>query len=257
MTSYLPKRVSLLVRRLKAHRRKGFKGLNSYFLRSHGIHLYKDTESFLLGGGHFSQMARYLPFAKQVYAEVVKNRSGMVTRTKMDAGEELCIFLYSYIRQFKPKTIVETGVANGITTNVILAALKENARLANIGSDCCDTSVGGLISFDVDARCGGVYQGNQSWTFYQLKGNLRKELVSRVSVIPSVDLWLHDSDHSIKWMDFEYALALTKLKQTKGLKLLISDDIDSNDSFGRLSLGRKDDKFAIFDTAKFFGGVII
>ena len=39
---------------------------------------------------------------------------------------EVSILLFGLVREFKPKTLIETGVCNGVSTAVILAALERN-----------------------------------------------------------------------------------------------------------------------------------
>jgi len=148
----------------------------------------------------------------------------------------LASFLYAYILQTKPIVVVETGVANGITTNVILSALKK---------------VGGVLhSFDIDPRTEGVHPASPSWNFHLLEGNVSRTLKDEVAKIGKIDLWIHDSNHGYRWQNFEYRLALQALSIGG---LLVSDDIDSSTAWGLLESRQKMMKCGIFDNRKMYG----
>ena len=73
--------------------------------------------------------------------------------------------LYSLIKAKKSKLIIETGIANGITTNTIVKSLKE------FGAD------GEFNSFDVLSITSKAYSGKGNWKFHLLKGkNVHKQI---------------------------------------------------------------------------------
>jgi hypothetical protein len=49
-----------------------------------------------------------------------------ITNTRWNAEEQLFILLYSLIKANNSKLIIETGVANSITTNAIMKSLEES-----------------------------------------------------------------------------------------------------------------------------------
>jgi predicted O-methyltransferase YrrM len=63
-------------------------------------------------------------------AEFEKSISGITSRGNpygfAGMRPEVSIRLYGLVREFKPKTLIETGVCNGVSTAVILAALERN-----------------------------------------------------------------------------------------------------------------------------------
>lgn len=63
-------------------------------------------------------------------AEFEKSISGITYRENpygfAGMRPEVSIRLYGLVREFKPKTLIETGVCNGVSTAVILAALEMN-----------------------------------------------------------------------------------------------------------------------------------
>ena len=134
--------------------------------------------------------------------------------------------------------IIETGVANGITTNAIMKALEESG--AN----------GELNSFDVLPETSKAYSGD-NWKFHLLKGkNVHKQIKSAVSSLPKVDVWVHDSDHGYRWQKFEYLLALSVLSKNG---ILISDDIDASSAWSELAKSHFRKSYIIFDSRKFIG----
>ncbi len=171
------------------------------------------------------------------YENAVKLRSGKILTAEWDAGPNLCALLYSYIRVAKPKIVVETGVANGITTNVIIAALKNSG--------------GVLHSFDVLPECRNVSTESRNWVFHQLpRKGPRKVLESVTKDLGSIDLWIHDSDHGSLWQEFEFRLALDNLTPDG---VLISDDIDASSAWGELSESSFGSAYGFFDKRKMIG----
>lgn len=64
----------------------------------------------------------------------------------------LSIYLHAYILKYRPKLVVETGVANGFSTNILMAAL--------------EITGGTLHSFDVRSECQFAYKGVGNWVFH-------------------------------------------------------------------------------------------
>ena len=180
----------------------------------------------------------YLDKGKDLFHIVSKTQSS-ITNTRWNAEEQLFILLYSLIKANKSKLIIETGVANGISTNAIMKALEES------GGD------GELHSFDVLPETSKAYVGGGNWNFYLLKGkNVHKQINSAVSLLPKVDVWVHDSNHGYRWQKFEYLLALSVLSKNG---ILISDDIDASSAWGELAKTHFRKSYVIFDSRKFIG----
>ncbi len=170
------------------------------------------------------------------YSEAVRRFSSKIYGSSYDCEAGLASFLYAYILRVRPKIIVETGVANGITTNVIMNALEQTG--------------GVLHSFDIDMRCKNVYTGNGNWFFHHLSKPFPRSLKKNVAGINDIELWIHDSNHGYSWQRFEYDLAFGKL--SKG-GILISDDIDASPAYGVTAGKNWVQSVGIFDTRKFFG----
>jgi predicted O-methyltransferase YrrM len=179
---------------------------------------------------------KHLEEGAQIFLNVLSCKSGSNYGKNFDCEVGLASFLYAFILARKPRTVIETGVANGITTNVIMSALEKSG--------------GSLHSFDVDPRTSNVYSGIGNWHFHLLSGNLQKDLIKQVGAISEVDLWLHDSNHGYLWQSFEYQLAKSVLRADG---ILVSDDIDSSTAWGLSTDSLFQESYGVFDERKLFG----
>lgn len=148
--------------------------------------------------------------------------------------------LYAVVRSLQPSVVVETGVHYGHSTAYILAALSRNGHghlhsVDPVAASSCpgDTEEPGWLVPETL---------RDDWTLHV--GRSQRVLPELLPELGSVDLFLHDSDHSAPCMLFEFELAWEWLSE-RGL--LVSDDIHWNDAFptfldhrdgdaGRLSL---------------------
>jgi hypothetical protein len=173
---------------------------------------------------------------EEVFMKILDKCSGVTYSRNFDCEKGMASFLYANILTIRPNIVVETGVANGISTNVIMHALEQTG--------------GKLHSFDVDQRCSSIYDGSGDWNFHLLKGNLKRSLESEIKSIGAIDYWIHDSNHGYSWQSFEYQLA-GEVLAPKGM--LISDDIDASTAWGLLDKSPFNFVGAVFDTRKMFG----
>ena len=131
-------------------------------------------------------------------------------------------FLYYLCRILKPKNVVETGVAYGISTSYILQALENNklGKLYSIDSIFrpwqTKQMIGSLIPKKLKNR----------WHLIIGKSTDKLEKIS--TEINNLDIFIHDSSHTYENMMFEFNVIIKKIK--KG-GVLISDDIIDNDAF--------------------------
>jgi GT2 family glycosyltransferase len=136
------------------------------------------------------------------------------------------VLLYHIIRWFKPAIVVETGVANGVTSTFILSAMDANNK-------------GNLYSIDWpgDKDSTFVQEGKEigwmvpdqlrkRWTLEI--GRSEEKLVPILEGLREIDIFLHDSDHSYETMMYEYKAAWPYLVKNG---LLLSDDVKMNTAF--------------------------
>lgn len=145
---------------------------------------------------------------------------GIALRHNADARiARLC---YIACRGLRPETVVETGVAYGVTTTFVLTALEKNGRgqlhsidLPPLASDA-DGLVGRLVPGELRPR----------WTLH--RGASRRVLPALLARVGNVDVFIHDSLHTSRNMAFEFELA----HQYRAPRFaLLADDVEQNGAF--------------------------
>jgi predicted O-methyltransferase YrrM len=175
----------------------------------------------------------------QILFDKFKAKGQSIASDLWDAEFALFSLIFTIIKCNNFSLIVETGVANGATTNAIMSALEG------------DRSGGSLHSFDILPQAASAYGGQGNWIFHLLPTrSAHKEIERTVSTLQPSDLWIHDSDHGYRWQKFEYLLALKHLKPGG---ILISDDIDASPAWGELAETHFRKSFVVFDSRKLIG----
>ncbi len=131
---------------------------------------------------------------------------------------EASLLLYSAVRLTRPQLVIETGVANGQSTFLILRALRENEAGRCVSIDLSDT-VGGLLT----------EQDRSDWQLKVLgRSRARRDFSRVIAEFSNIDVFVHDSEHTYSWQTFEYQTIFQRLSPTG---ILISDDVDSSYAF--------------------------
>jgi len=148
---------------------------------------------------------------------------------------------YAVTRKLEPNTIVETGVCNGVSTLAVLLAIQKNESgrlysidypfradesLAEFRQETFDNYGGAAIPNDEDPGWIIPTELRSHWDL--IIGKSQKELPKLITELESVDLFIHDSEHSYPCMMFEYELAYEWLSDSG---MILSDDITWNDAF--------------------------
>jgi hypothetical protein len=130
----------------------------------------------------------------------------------------------------RPNSVVETGVARGITSRFILEALARN-------------DAGHLWSIDLPPPLDrGLHDQvgvavpeclQDRWTY--IRGSSRRRLPRLLAQLGEIDLFIHDSRHSQRNLLFELNHAWDALKPAG---VLIADDIDLNCGFHSFRVSR-------------------
>lgn len=118
--------------------------------------------------------------------------------------------------------VVETGVARGITSRVILERLQRNGagRLWSIDLPPLDPSLHGQIGAAVPERA------RQRWTY--VAGTSRRRLPRLLDALGTIDLFVHDSLHTSRNLRFELERAWSALR---GGGAIVADDVERNPAF--------------------------
>jgi len=144
--------------------------------------------------------------------------------------------IYTIIRCFKPKIVVETGVANGASSTFILSALEKN-------------NFGKLYSIDLPSKdlllkeeIGWLVPQSLRHRWDLIIENSRIVLPKLIAKLGHVDIFLHDSLHTLEHVLFELKESYNYI--LKG-GFLIVDDINVN-WIGKINQEIKTEKSELF-----------
>jgi predicted O-methyltransferase YrrM len=130
---------------------------------------------------------------------------------------------YAIVRALRPEIVVETGVANGVSSAHMLLALHKNRKGTLHSIEIGDSTF-------LPARCepGWVVPDwlRGRWKFHL--GDATKILPQLAGELRSLDLFAHDSLHTYEHMKFEFEQAFRFLRP-RGV--LIADDALWNEAF--------------------------
>ncbi|HYZ16112.1 MAG TPA: class I SAM-dependent methyltransferase [Candidatus Acidoferrum sp.] len=132
-------------------------------------------------------------------------------------ADEAAFVLYALARLLRPRTILESGVANGHSTYVLVHAVRANG-------------CGRVHSVDVSPRVGALLRDEERvrWSLTLLRrGHEHSDLRALVASLPPIDLFHHDSLHTYAWQSFEFAT----VTRHSPAALIVSDDADGSFAF--------------------------
>jgi predicted O-methyltransferase YrrM len=214
------------------------KGVSVGWIGKSNNQIHSDGFSLLQTRYSEEQIRTLVEEGKQVWIDETSTKKNKVAAEHWNAESNLCVLLYALILLNGYKKVIETGVANGITTRVIMRALERTN--------------GTLHSFDILESSRNVYTGPGNWIFHKLEPNrkIQQQLQNEVKLIGQCDIWLHDSNHGQTWQAFEFSLAWNQLAPNG---VLLSDDVDASPAWGQASVDFLNQPAIVFDTRKFIG----
>jgi hypothetical protein len=140
-----------------------------------------------------------------------------------DGDSSLCRAVWCVALHTRPRVVIETGVAHGVTSRIVLEALEQN-HLGHLWS------IDLPFPFDhrLHAETGVVVTDacRSRWSYVQGSSKLR--LPSLVAEVGQVEMFIHDSLHTAENTVFEMEQAASAMP--KGGVMLV-DDIDSHTGF--------------------------
>ncbi|GGM76716.1 hypothetical protein GCM10007108_13490 [Thermogymnomonas acidicola] len=142
-------------------------------------------------------------------------------------------FLYMLVRKYRPNRLIETGVAQGVSSSVILKAITVNGEGHLTSIDLPTYSRAGRMNADgvldrahVDPSLGpGWVVPKDLRTNWSLILGDSKEKLKELG--GDIDFFFHDSEHSYSHMMLEYEWALGHMRSG----VICSDDISWNRAF--------------------------
>jgi Methyltransferase domain len=127
------------------------------------------------------------------------------------------------VRHLKPANVVETGVARGFTSRVILEALERNGA-----GHLWSIDLPPALHPDLHAQIGAAVRDGLRYRWSYVKGSSRRRLPQLLAEIGQIDLFIHDSAHTEDNVRFELDRAWASLKPGGAVMV---DDIDYNWGF--------------------------
>ena len=149
-------------------------------------------------------------------------QAGVHYPSQWNADMRLLQLAYLIVRASKPQFVVETGVANGLTTWAVLQALEHNSYGQLYSVDPCRIeSRGGETGYLVPRSL------RHRWTL--LPGRSKRELPQLLDRIGAPDVFVHDSLHTYRNVLFELTEVLRR--DSPGRRFVIADDVEANTAF--------------------------
>jgi len=152
-----------------------------------------------------------LRFGRQTYGEY------------SDADISLARAVWCSVLHRRPSVVVETGVARGVTSRIVLEALNRN-------------DWGHLWSIDLPhpfernlhAQTGAAVPDSHRRRWSYIEGSSRRRLPALLRSLAHVDIFIHDSLHTVRNMRFEMEQTLKALAPGG---VMIVDDMSTHQAF--------------------------
>jgi hypothetical protein len=140
-----------------------------------------------------------------------------------DADRSLCRAAWCVVLHARPGVVIETGVAHGVTSRIVLEGLGQNEH-GNLWSidlpHPLDRELHAQTAAAVTDAC------RARWSY--LEGSSRQRLPRLVAQVPEVDLFIHDSLHTARNTMFEMEQVAPAMPPDG---IMLVDDIRMHDGF--------------------------
>jgi hypothetical protein len=139
-----------------------------------------------------------------------------------DADPALARAAFCLVRHLRPDVVVETGVARGVTSAVVLDAMGRNGagHLWSVDLPPFDPKLRAQVGRAVPKR------RRARWSY--VHGSSRRALPPLIDRLPAIDAFIHDSVHTRATVLFELELVWGALRDGG---VVLVDDVDVHDGF--------------------------
>ena len=143
-----------------------------------------------------------------------------------DGDKAECQAIWCIVAHTRPTIVVETGVAHGFTTRLILEGLERNGhgRLWSVDLPAVDPALHSEIGIAVPK------ESRARWTY--VEGTSRDRLPRLVDDLGVIDFFVHDSLHTGRNVCFELETVWRALRPGA---VAVVDDIDRNLGFSKFT----------------------
>jgi hypothetical protein len=176
----------------------------------------EQTNLEVLWGDIASELeAQGLRFGRQTYGKY------------SDAEISLSRAVWCSVLHQRPSVVVETGVARGVTSRIVLEAFNRN--------DCghlWSIDLPHLFEKQLHAQIGAAVPGSYKRRWSYIEGSSRRRLPALLRSLPQVDIFIHDSLHTARNMRFEMEQTLNTLASGG---IMIVDDISTHQAFANFA----------------------
>jgi predicted O-methyltransferase YrrM len=177
-----------------------------------------------------------LPYLDELHASELPARFEALGTRRFDSIWQLRLYrvwIYCLVRALEPEVFVETGVLHGMTSAFVLEGMRVNGRGRLISVDLPSYAESGPAN--VDGYTATLPPGREpGWLVPdELRDRWELHLGPSLEVLPrvlpaAIDVFLHDSDHTVETMSGEFALAWPRLRAGGAL---VCDDSTDNAAF--------------------------
>lgn len=186
---------------------------------------------------HSEQVFERRAFIEKYTAELNRKYGGHYAAGWVNLDD--AIFLYWLVRHLNPKTIVQTGVCNGLSSAFMMLALAKNGPNGKLhlidlppvfdSNDPAWTAKDKVYGVTIpEGKSSGWMVPDAYQDRYEVWNGDAKDLLPKmVDELDTIDMFYHDSDHTYNHMMFEFREAKRKLVPGG---LIVGDDVSWNAS---------------------------
>ena len=170
------------------------------------------------------------PLSTPFFAACLKSARSVMNELPLQGADlfaKKVLVQYITVRAFRPDVVVETGVANGVSSAYLLLALDKNGR-----GRLHSVDLGNPVFLPAGKPPGWIVPESLRNRWNLLIGDSRQLLPKLLSELRTVDVFIHDSLHTYDQMLWEYRAAYPYLRPGG---LLFSDDAGWNPAFEEFS----------------------
>jgi len=144
-----------------------------------------------------------------------------------DAEGSLAKAAWCTVLHQRPSVVVETGVARGVTSRIVLEALNRNDR-----GHLWSIDLPHLFEKNLHPQIGAAVPDSLKKRWSYIEGSSRRRLPSLLRSLVNVDLFIHDSLHTARNTRFEMEQVLSALAPGG---VMIVDDISTHQAFANFA----------------------